>query len=198
MGPTDYKNRTKSHEKPVRGSGNWVSFTTGLGLGLLTALPVYLWPDLLPRPTALISSIGGELKSQPIPDLPEAVPIESPALPSPKFDFYKILPEIEVTIPQWKLSGDDEDDDRTLESGSYVLQVGSFKLFDEADSVKARLAFLGVAASINRVVINGQDVWYRVHVGPFSNRSDIGAMRIKLIENNMDFMLLKIGAKAST
>ena len=43
---------------------------------------------------------------------------------------------------------------------------------------------------------NGQDVWFRVHVGPLSDVEAIRAMRLKLIENDMDFILLKIGGGA--
>ena len=196
MAPKDYKNRTKRQEMPVRFCVNWIPFATGLVLGLFLSSAAHLWPWLLHRPTALVSSIASGLKSNLNIDSSSDLPAEPSELPSPTFDFYNILPEMEVPIRQWPLSSDDEN--VTLEPGSYVLQVGSFKRFDEADHVKARLAFLGVTARINPVVINGQDLWYRVHVGPLSNRADISAMRIKLIENDMDFMLLKIGAKTST
>jgi len=119
-----------------------------------------------------------------------------PELPRPKFDFYKILPEMEVPIPQWGVadrSADDTGQEPSLAAGTYLLQVGSFKRFEDADRAKARLALRGISASIQRVVINGQDVWFRVHVGPLTEVSEIREMRVKLVENDMDFILLKIG-----
>ena len=105
---------------------------------------------------------------------------------------------MEVPVPEWKLSDKDDEDEPSLAPGIYVLQVGSFKQFDDADHAKARLALRGITARIQRVVINGQDVWFRVHVGPFPRIKDIRAMRIKLIENDMDFILLRIGAEDAT
>ena len=73
------------------------------------------------------------------------------------------------------------------------MQVGSFKAFEDADRVKATLALHGVTASIQRVVINGQEVWHRVHVGPFVSEEEIRAVRVRLLENGMDSILLRIG-----
>ena len=176
----------------------WISFISGLGVGLLVALAVYLWSEGLPPPAALISSISGDIESADHFDLSEIVSGTVKTLPRPKFDFYKILPEMEVPVPEWALSGDDDDDKPGLAPGAYVLQVGSFKQFEDADRTKAHLAFRGISARIQRVVINGQDVWFRVHVGPFSDVADIRAMRVKLIENDMVFILLRIGATDTT
>ena len=74
-----------------------------------------------------------------------------------------------------------------------MLQVGSFKQHEDADRAKAQLALNGIEADIHRVVINGQDVWYRVHVGPFETIEKIQEMRKKLIEADREFIVLKIG-----
>ena len=74
----------------------------------------------------------------------------------------------------------------------YVLQVGSFKEFEAADEVKAELALLGVPADIQRVVINGQDVRHRVRIGPYKSVTKLQEARDRLIENDLDFMLLKL------
>ena len=198
MSPRDYKNAARSVAKPAPRRGSWISFISGLGLGLLVALTVYLWRGNLPPPAALISSIGSEEETADEFDIPVIMSDAANRLPRPKFDFYKILPEMEVPVPQWALSGDDDDDEPGLAPGTYVLQVGSFKRFEDADRAKARLALRGISARVQRVVINGQAVWFRVHVGPYSDVSDIRAMRVKLIENDMDFILLRIGVTGTT
>ena len=198
MSPKDYKNTARPSAKPVPRQGSWFSFISGLGVGLLVALAVYLWSGSLPQPAALIANIGSDIESADDFDVPEIMSDSANMLPRPKFDFYKILPEMEVPVPEWALSGGDDDDEPGLASGTYVLQVGSFKQFEDADRAKASLAFRGISARIQRVVINGQDVWFRVHVGPFSKVADIRAMRVKLIENDMDFILLRIGATDTT
>ena len=138
--------------------------------------------------------------------------------PRPKFDFYKILPEMEVPVQDWEKEDEEQqaakvEKDKvaatastdkpaaapapTAERGAYLLQIGSYKQYEEADQAKARLAMQGIGANIQRVVINGQDVWFRVHVGPLSDANDMRAMRLKLQENNTQFIVLKIGGAGS-
>jgi cell division protein FtsN len=191
-----------------------MSFISGLGVGLLVAFAVYLWSGHLriPDATAVAPALPALLDEPPV-ELPEEPPPIA-ELPRPTFDFYKILPEMEVPIPDWE-PGDvpaatveqveepaaavEEAAPATLDQGTYLLQVGSFKAFEDADRVKATLALHGVTASIQRVVINGQDVWYRVHIGPLANEEEIRDMRIRLLENDMDSILLRIGdSRAAT
>ncbi|MCB1746219.1 MAG: SPOR domain-containing protein [Gammaproteobacteria bacterium] len=193
MAPRDYKHgSSRDKRKPAAVHGSWLSFLSGLGVGLLVAFGVYLWSGQLHLP-------GGGPGNSPAEAYVEPARPSEPAveLPRPKFDFYKILPEMEVPIPDWELSEREREDrpapDEELDSGTYLLQVGSFKTHEDADRVKATLALRGISASIQRVVINGQDVWFRVHVGPLSNAEEIRAMRLKLVENDMDFILLRIG-----
>lgn len=116
------------------------------------------------------------------------------AAPEPRFDFYKILPEMEVEVPQWELDRPKSDGvDKRLAEGSYVLQVGSYQRYEDADRAKANLALQGIRARIQRVVINGQDVWYRVHVGPYTELAEINAMRTRLQHHDLDFILLRLG-----
>ncbi len=198
MTQKDYKNTARPSSKASERRGSWMSFLSGLALGLLVALAVYLWSSSLPPPASLISKWDSSSIDQGEFDDPDFASDTKPVLPRPKFDFYKILPEMEVPVPEWELSVKDDEGEPSLAPGTYVLQVGSFKQFNHADRAKARLALRGVSARIQRVVINGQDVWFRVHVGPFSEIKDIRAMRVKLIENDMDFILLRIGAEDAT
>lgn len=193
----DYKNTaTKPKPKP-RPVGSWVSFISGLGIGLVVALGVYFFGHEFSAgtrstgenpPAAVedtISSAGVNFEEQ-----------MDRALPKREFDFYKILPEIEVKVPEWEISNSSVREKSDFKQGTYVLQVGSFKQHKDADRAKAKLALRGIPAKIHRVVINGLDVWYRVHVGPYSDIENIQAMRAKLIESGNDFILLKIGDTA--
>lgn len=194
MAPRDYKNRRARTQKNPPRQGSWLSFLSGLGVGLLIAFGVYLWSGQLPPPATMVNNFGDRFRTEP--DYDTTIAVEPAELPRPKFDFYKILPEMEVPIPDWGLPENPATDDQTegtLAPGAYLLQVGSFKRFEDADRAKARLALRGIEASIQRVVINGQDVWFRVHVGPLSDIAEIRAMRVRLIENDMDFILLRIG-----
>jgi cell division protein FtsN len=74
----------------------------------------------------------------------------------------------------------------------FILQVGSFKTFEAADQMKAELALVGIDADIQRVVINGQDILHRVRVGPFRDAAELDKARNALLENNRDFVLLRL------
>jgi len=189
----DYKNAAAKKKAAARPTGSWVSFTSGLGLGLVVALAVYVMhTETLERepvaaaPADDTAAISGESFDEEM----------NRALPEREFDFYKILPEIEVKVPDWELTKPGDKNDQKVEQGTYVLQVGSYKQYEEADRAKAELALRGIQAKIHRVVINGQDVWYRVHLGPYTDVATLQAMRAKLTAAGNDFILLKIGGGA--
>ena len=207
MNAKDYKHAAPRAPKAPAPQGSWVSFVTGLGFGLLVALAVYLWSAKLPPPPAVIGEVEPTVE---MPKASEPAPVDTAETdlepPRPKFDFYKILPEMEVPVQDWELNDNTDKNPDTsadkngakLEGGAYVLQIGSYKQFEEADQAKAKLALQGITANIQRVVINGQDVWFRVHVGPVSDANELRAMRMKLIENNTDFIVLRIGGPGTT
>jgi cell division protein FtsN len=189
----DYKNA--ANRGRTKATGSWLWFISGLGAGLLAAFMVYLQLD---RARVADSSEAGPSVSQspvvaaePAPPLPEPEPSEPPP-PKPRFDFYTILPEMEVKVPDWPAASPSTPQTPELQPGAYVLQVASFQRFEEADKVKARLALNGITADIQRVVINGKDTWYRVRVGPLRDLQTVEAMRGRLQQAGMDYMLLKL------
>lgn len=107
----------------------------------------------------------------------------------PKIDFYSVLPKRKVEIP---ISDEDRDaiENPTLNKEAeqrYLLQVGSFQNADEADSLKAQLAFLGLEARIEAAVVD--DVtWHRVQLGPFASNSQLSRAKNLLLENDIRYM----------
>ena len=61
-----------------------------------------------------------------------------------------------------------------------MLQAGSFKKYEEADKLKARLALEGIEASIQKVKINATDTWHRVRIGPLNTVSTLNKARRRL------------------
>ncbi|MCP4388332.1 MAG: hypothetical protein GY802_08550 [Gammaproteobacteria bacterium] len=107
----------------------------------------------------------------------------------PTIDFYSVLPQREVEIPI-------SDEDRAgIENPSInkeavdqsILQVGSFQSTDEADSLKAQLAFLGLEARIKSAVVN-DETWHRVQLGPFASETSLSRAKNLLIENRIKYM----------
>jgi cell division protein FtsN len=106
--------------------------------------------------------------------------------PQPRFDFYEILKEREVTVPdrsaEIKASVPDDID--------YFLQAGSFRSNQEADKLRVELLLSNMEASIEPSTNNGQ-TWYRVIAGPFDSRSKVAKARSELASQGMSPLLLK-------
>lgn len=189
--PKDYKNIVRKKPEPfTKRFSNTLSFITGLAVGLFVAVIVYFHEH-----SATIkvnnSLIKNELKTT---QLEQETKENTVQKHKPKFDFYKILPNKEVNISEWESIEDNENDEiiTSDESAIFVLQVGSFKEFNAADEVKAKLALMGVTADIQRVVINGQDVRHRVRVGPYKNLEELQKAKDRLLTNDLNFMTLKL------
>ncbi len=188
--PSDYKNI--KHKKPAKPLterlterfGNTLSFMTGLTLGLFVAVVVYFNEHnttIETNNTLLDNRKNISEKNEKVQQPPE-----------PTFDFYKILPNREINISEWE-TAKEEMVQTKQEPALFVFQVGSFEQYSEADRIKARLALIGVIAKIQRVVINGQKVHYRVRIGPYKNDDDrLQQTRQHLLTNNLKFMLLKL------
>lgn len=202
----DYKNR--SSRKGDAGGGRLNSlmiFLAGAVTGICAAVILYLingipaMNNMLDQRSRTVTMPTEQTtdKKREHPDK-----TDKKTTPTPKFDFYTILPEMEVSVPEWE--GDASKSDQVTDSQTsqdrpaleddqrYILQVGSFRQPDEADRVKAQLALIGIEAQIQRVVIDGGDVWHRVRVGPYRSTTKLHQTRQRLIKNDIDFMLLKL------
>lgn len=111
-----------------------------------------------------------------------------------RFDFYTLLPEMEIEVSDAHVSEALKAPAKKREAGPYILQVGSFRQIEEADNLKARLALLGIEAQIQTVVIRDRDIWYRVRVGPYDSLRDLAQARTRLQRNDIDVMVLRLGA----
>ena len=60
-----------------------------------------------------------------------------------------------------------------------------------AHGLKARLALLGVVASIQPVVINQGEQWHRVRVGPLASMDELNRIRARLAENEIKVLLVR-------
>ncbi len=193
--PRDYKHRASSGRRrsaaaarPPRQPLGILPFLSGLSVGLFVAFVIYLHEHDADRP----AGSTGETLSSTTQTKPAKAREAATKTSKPHFDFYTILPEREVKVPEWEVADHREKDTSDIPATSYLLQVGSFQRYQDADRVKARLALLGIKAGIQRVVINGQDVWFRVRIGPFKDLHVLNDTRAKLASNGMNAMLLRI------
>jgi len=74
---------------------------------------------------------------------------------------------------------------------NFYLQVGSFRSHGEADNLKARLALMGLIASVQSADLAEKGMWYRVRVGPFSQKTQVDNAHVTLRENGIDAQLIR-------
>lgn len=187
----DYKHTAKPKSKKPKQSSCWGAMFAGLAIGLFVAFLVYL--NEHPPETA-----GGE-KSAPVVD--KGRPVESEKkkgtgeTQTPRFDFYNLLPEMEVFIPEQEIAAERE---KTASDKDviYYLQVGSFRHFEDADRLRAQLALLSMESHTQRVTIDGsfntKTTWHRVRVGPFTSAREMGKVRVRLQDQSMNPIVLKV------
>jgi cell division protein FtsN len=74
---------------------------------------------------------------------------------------------------------------------TYYLQAGAFRELNDAENTKARLALLGLGASISeKESENG--MLYRVRVGPFSELEAMNRTKGKLSDNGVDVAIVRL------
>ncbi|MGD9889446.1 MAG: SPOR domain-containing protein [Halothiobacillaceae bacterium] len=72
-----------------------------------------------------------------------------------------------------------------------ILQVGSFRRYEEADRRKAELALLGYSANVQAANVNGE-TWHRVKIGPMPD-AEARKLRDRLKAVGMNPLLVKQG-----
>jgi cell division protein FtsN len=181
----DFKPR---HHKPRSFSG-WLGLGLGLCLGLAVAAVIYLKDHRLDAPEA---HAGKVIKKRPHGnEAPEAG--EPAADDSKSYAFYEMLPKFEVVVPE--KDKDVRPDIKSVpetRSGTYVLQVGSYRNFADADRVRAKLALLGIESNVQKVTVDN-DTWHRIRIGPISKLDDLNRMRQTLHKADVDVLVIRVG-----
>lgn len=137
-------------------------------------------------------------------------------VPQKRFDFYDILPgksegpadpkaaakstdANEAAKPESKKdeakpgkeTKDAKDAKETKEPKHPVyFQAGSFNSAQDADNQKARLALMGLEASILQVMVQDK-TFYRVRLGPYGNSDEAAKVRSELAKAGIDVTLIK-------
>lgn len=189
----DYKNTPKPGAAPKKkkkapaATPGWVWLLAGLAIGLFVALLVYLKD---------FSAVKGEAapvvdRGHPAePAEKKAEQEQAPEAQKPRFDFYNLLPEMEVLIPDQELAAEREKE--PAEKVVYYLQAASFRKFEEADRMRAQLALMNIESQIQRVTVNDTSTWHRVRIGPFTSAREMDKVRGRLRAANIDPIVLKV------
>lgn len=196
---------TRNNRQAVRNGGSgfpgWALFLAGVVVGLiLFAFASRHLPSLrrADQPQANPNAVAQPGTS------PGIAASSSAASSASQFDFYKVLPEKEVVIPNAELSAMAKAEQQkaaaanntstaapaaasaatdtgiaSSSSGSYVLQVGAYPDASAADARKAELALQGFTAHVQTISLDGK-TWNRVRLGPFATATELQAMQKKL------------------
>ncbi len=121
----------------------------------------------------------------------EKKPETGPVLP--QFDFYTILPEKEVIVPDYEINTRAREERvGQAKTASYILQAGSFRDFKDADSLRAKLALMGIESKVEKAKV-GNVVWNRVKMGPYTQMTSVSTIRSRLRENGIDVVVMEVG-----
>lgn len=110
-----------------------------------------------------------------------------------RYDFYDMLPNFEVVVPE--KDREVKRDVRTARierRGVYVLQAGSYRNVSDAERVRAQLNLQGIDAKVQRVAVDN-DEWHRVRVGPISDLDELNRVRKQLQAADVDALVIRVG-----
>ncbi|MCB1761562.1 MAG: SPOR domain-containing protein [Gammaproteobacteria bacterium] len=195
--PRDYKSRANPPTKKRGAIPGWVWFIVGLLAGLFFS--GLAWLKLLPAERQ--GAVEPSARRAPAKEERE-VRGESDTPPKPVYEFYTILPEMEVVVPEPEpvpepgaapKSAANIESPREIQSLSerYMLQMGSFRKYADADRLKASLALVGIQAEIQKVKIDNGETFHRVRAGPYTQEK-VKLLNAKLKQNRINSLMIKL------
>lgn len=209
--PRDYKHRSTARQpkrtrKPVP---LWAGALGGFALGLCVAMGAFMEG----RYPGTLVSWTGERVPEPDPGLGAEIAATPQAKRRPRFEFYDLLPEMEVSVADTKrlerrdapkkpapsteaqraariLAGADAQP--MSQRLAYLLQVGSFKDPADADRLKAELALTGHSAFIQTAMMSDRSKRHRVRLGPYRGVDEARRMSARLLDNGVRPLLVRV------
>ncbi len=190
--PASAKKRQVKNQRLPLGTRTspWAIFLGGAIVGVAATLAAVLWRPHSINPAE--SNSDTNTKAQ----------VDA----KPRFDFYTLLKESEVFVPEVEepplvkaaLPTDPakrKDDEKVPAEKSspyeFILQTGSFRARGDADSLRARLLLLNLKATVESAGTKPGEVWHRVMVGPFTSQETLARARTALQQNGVDSILVK-------
>ena len=187
MANQDYVSRTPTKKKKKSRNGNKNKKTANampLKAKLISLLLVFLisvfayglWslktdpstktPRVDPVKTKQVTNEGNQAKALPKP-------------PKEKWTYVKDLENKEIEVGEYEVK----------EKGPYKMQCGSFKTANQAETLKARIAFAGLEAQI-KAVAGKTGTWHKVFLGPYPRKRLAEKDKNKLKRNNINNCLI--------
>ena len=203
----DNKPGRRQPVKRKSGGGTLIGMFIGLVLGVAVAAGVVWFMNKSPlpfnskvQPPARQDSAGTAAKPAPQDGQPLALPGKpGDPIPEKRFQFYDILPGKADAVPdkagkptaaKEEPKKEEKKEEPKESKVPLFLQAGSFSTPEDADNQKAKLAFMGIEAVIQQVMIQDKTL-YRVRVGPYTRIDELNKVRAQLAKSGIDAQLSK-------
>lgn len=186
--------KTKRRGREQSEYPGWIWMLFGLAIGLSVALAIYLNgrnARIPARPSAQPQAEVAAAATEAEKPAPTAAVRGEP--PPQRFEFYDMLPNFEVIIPEQEADVSTDTTARAVvEPGTYVLQAGSFTEYADADRRRAQLALQGIESTIQRVTIDSK-TYHRVRIGPIDDLDRLNVLRTRLRQADIDVLRIRMG-----
>jgi cell division protein FtsN len=161
-------------EAPVAATGNG---STDDDLGPPPAAPQFDFYSLLPEEEVVV---------------PAEPPVAAPVLPLPPASNTDASPATSTRTDAAAAPAPAQEPSRTRTagSGSYLLQVGSFRSNADAERLRAELALLGIQTSIHTATIGDGKTYHRVRTAALEQAA-ANAVQTKLKRNGHESMMMR-------
>jgi len=197
--------RKRAPGRKTSAGGTLIGLFIGLVLGIVGAAAVVWYVNKMPTP------LKEPQQQQPIKPDANNGPAPLPGkpgdpIPEKRFQFYDILPgkteaKVEPAAPAPAKPAADAANAAAAAAAAgkgkpepvkeaIYLQAGSFQNAGDADNQKARLAFMGIEAAIQQVMVQDR-VWYRVRLGPYTKIDDVNRVRAELAKQGIEAAVAK-------
>jgi cell division protein FtsN len=187
------RNRSSRRES----APGWVWMLFGLSLGLIVAIGVYLRAPSTTRATETRIEPAARAAAEPAAarTAPRAAVSGAGApraeTPDDRFEFYEVLPQVEVAVPDDDAPASPAKQRPTQTPGSYLLQAGSFSAAADADRMQANLALLGFESHVQRVTLD-DNVFHRVRIGPIGDLETAKRTQRRLRDADIDTLVMQV------
>lgn len=198
--------RSQPKDAPRKSGGSiMIGIFIGLVVGVLIAFGVVLFLNKTPLPFMNkyegANGNGGKPATTPdaVPAVPQPIPL--PGKPGdkpvekPRFDFYGILEGKQqagsAPAPAPSPTAPPPVAPAPVATDVYYLQAGAFQKAADADNLKAKLALLGIDASVQEVNLPKKGTLFRVRVGPLKSPDEMNRVRTQIAEGGVQATVVK-------
>lgn len=185
--------QSKSGGSGGKGGSLFAGILVGMLLGLIVAAGV-AWYILKKNPASFeakerheVLKLAEENKAA-TPPISKVAPVASASATAATgsedkqhFEFYKVLADgasakNQVATKEPKVAA---------AADIYYVQAGSFPNQDDAEKLKAKLALLGLEATLQMAIIPNKGTYHRVRLGPFKSADEMNKILASLKQNGV-------------